>query len=421
MIDKSIDCPPLMRVRQNLPRPRLADVEGEAARQAARLLAGVRPGARIALTAGSRGIHDIVPVLRGVVAAVRQAGAQPLVVAAMGSHGGGTAEGQRQILRELGVTAESLGAEVYAGTDVVKLGVTQSGMTGYCDATAAACDAILLVNRVKMHTLFTEPFGSGLQKMIVVGLGKVPGAEDMHRRGAGLQMANNIAEIAATSLATGKFLGGVAIVENGYEETALLEAVPAARIHERELDLFKLANELMPRLPVGNIDVLIVDEMGKNISGTGMDPNITGRWRLRDVTDPSYPGVKRLVVLRLTPQAEGNAMGVGAADLTTRGLADAIDYRPMYLNALTSGYVERAAVPMALPSEREAIAAALKTSGVTSYAGARVMRIRNTLQIEELWITQNMIAEATAGGRCTVITEPQALQFDADGRIAQHA
>ncbi len=419
MIDAAITCPPLVRVRQNLPRPRLADVEGEAARQAALPLGSVRPGARIAITAGSRGIHDIATVLRGVVKAVRLAGAEPLVVAAMGSHGGGTADGQRHVLRDLGVTPESVGAEVFAGTDVVTLGTTPSGLTAYCDKVAASCDAILLVNRVKMHTLFTEPFGSGLQKMIVVGLGKVPGAEDMHRRGPGLVMARNIAEIAATSLASGKFLGGVAIVENGYEETALLEAVPAARIAERELELFKTANELMPRLPVGNLDVLIVDEMGKNISGTGMDPNITGRWRLRDVSDPSYPGVKRLAVLRLTPQSEGNAMGIGAADITTRALADAIDYRPLYLNALTSTYVERAAVPMAMPSEREAIAAALKTSGVESYAAARVMRIKNTLQIEELWLSENMVAEVTKNGRCTVIGAAQTLEFDANGRIAE--
>ena len=416
MVDIAALCPPLVPVRQNFPAPRLADVEGEAARQVAPLLAGVRPGARIAVTAGSRGITDIVPILRSVVRAVRQAGADPLVVAAMGSHGGGTADGQRKVLHGLGITAESVGAEVYTGTEVVTLGATLSGLTVYLDKAAAACDGILLVNRIKMHTLFTEPFGSGLQKMIVVGLGKVPSAEGMHRRGIGRIMADAIAEIAATALATGRFLGGLAIVENGYDETVILEGISPARIAERELALFEQACALMPRIPVGKIDLLIVEEMGKNISGTGMDVNITGRWRMPGVADPAFPGVKRLVILRLTPQSEGNATGIGQADITTRALFDSIDLPATYLNALTSTFVERVFIPMIMPTEREAIGAALKTAGVDP-AQARVARIKNTLHLDSIWLSTNLVDEAVATGRCEATGPATPLEYDGDGRL----
>jgi antitoxin (DNA-binding transcriptional repressor) of toxin-antitoxin stability system len=417
MIDgAALACPPLVPISQQFPRPRVADIEAEAARQVAPLLASVRPGARIAITAGSRGITDIVPILRSVVRAVRQAGANPLVVATMGSHGGGTAEGQLKVLQGLGITAASVGAEVYAGTEVVTLGTTASGLTVYLDKAAAACDAILLVNRVKMHTLFTEPFGSGLQKMIVVGLGKVPSAEGMHRRGTGRIMASAIAEIAAVALASGKFLGGLAIVENGYDETAILEGMAPARIAERELALFEQARALMPRFPVGKLDLLIVEEMGKNISGTGMDVNITGRWRMPGVADPPFPGVKRLVVLRLTPQSEGNAMGIGQADVVPRSLFESINYQAMYLNVLTSTFVERAFIPMIMPTEREAIGAALKIAGVDP-GQARVMRIHNTMHLDELWLSENLVPEAVATGRCKALGPAKPLEYDGDGKL----
>lgn len=414
MIDP-IPCPPLVHVRQRLPRPRLADVAAEAARQVAPLLASIKPGQRIAITAGSRGIADIVPILRAVVDAVRRAGAQPLIVAAMGSHGGGTSAGQLKVLHGLGISEHSLGAPIHAGVDVVELGRTASGLSAFCDSAAAACDAILVVNRVKIHTLFSEPFGSGLLKMIVVGLGKAAAAERMHRAGTGRVMADAIAEIAAVSLARGRFLGGMAIVENGYEETALLEGVPVPQLMERELALFQQANALMPHLPVDDMDVLIVEEMGKNISGTGMDINITGRWRLPGTPDPARPHTNRLVVLRLTPQSEGNAVGIGHADITTQALVDAIDRRASYLNAFTTGFVERVAIPMYMPTEHEAISAALRTCGVAP-AAARVVRIKNTLQLEDVWLSENVLAVALGNG-CEALGAPQPLAYDGNGRL----
>ena len=355
-----IPCPALMPVRQDLPRPRLGDVEEEAQRRTAPLLASIHPGARVAVTAGSRGINGISAILRGVSRAVRAAGAEPVIVAAMGSHGGGTPEGQRRILQELGITPESTGAPIMTSNDVLDLGRTTSGLTAWLDPIAASCDGILLVNRIKVHTIFREPFGSGLQKMIAIGLGHVPGAEQVHRRGPS-GMAPAIAEVAAAVLATGKVIGGLAIVENGYDETAVLKGVPARRIAEREQALFGEANALMPRLPVDDIDVLIVDEMGKNFSGTGMDVNVTGRWRLPGVADPPTPHIDRLVVLRLSRQSEGNANGIAQADVCTQALVDAVDRHATYLNALTTTFVERVAIPMTMASDQLAISAALKT------------------------------------------------------------
>lgn len=415
MIDAAVACPPLAPVRQRLPRPRVDDVEGEATRQIEPLLARLPRNARVAITAGSRGIRDIAPALRAAARAVRRAGAEPVIIAAMGSHGGGTADGMRKVLAGLNITAETVGAEVHSSVDVATLGTTASGLPALCDARAAQCDGILLVNRVKMHTLFREPIGSGLQKMAVIGLGKVHMAEAIHRRGPS-RMAAAIEEVAAVSLAGGKFLGGLAIVENGYEETALLEGVPVARLAQRERELFQQANALMPGLPVGDMDVLIVEEMGKNISGTGMDVNVTGRWKLPGVLDPERPHATRLVVLRLTPQSEGNATGIGHADITTQALVDTIDRRSTYLNALTTTFVERVSIPMIMSNDREAIAAALATTGVDP-AAARVVRIKNTLHLETVWVSQNLLAEARDEGGCDVVGSAAPLAFAESGAL----
>ncbi len=415
MFGSTVSCPPLVPVRQNLPRPRLRDVEDEAARQVTPLLSRVGAGSRVVITAGSRGINDIVPIVRATVRAVRRAGAEPIVVAAMGSHGGGTAEGQRRVLAGLGVTQEAVGARIVASTDVISLGTTPSGLEAWCDRLAATSDGILVVNRVKQHTLFREPFGSGLQKMIAIGLGKVRGAQGIHRRGhAG--MAAAIAEVAATALATGKILGGLAIVENGYDETAILEGVPPATFIERDMALFDQACMFLPRLPVDELDLLIVEEMGKNYSGTGMDVNVTGRWRLPGIPDPPTPRIKRIVVLRLSPSSEGNANGIGQADVTTQALVDAMDRHATYLNALTTGFVDRVAIPMIMPTEQEAIAAGLRVTGVDP-ATARVARIRNNLHLEEMWLSENLVGEAVATGRCEVAGPPAPLRFSSEGRL----
>ena len=372
-------------------------------------------GKRIAVTVGSRGIRDIVPVLHEIVRRFTAEGAAPLLVASMGSHGGATSEGQRKLLAHLGITAEATGAPIVTDMDVVELGRTSGGIVAYCDRHAAACDGILVVNRIKPHTGFAEPFGSGLLKMLAVGLGKVPGAAQIHRQGPA-RMAQAIEEIARVFLASGKIIGGLAIVENAYDETAEIAAVRPEEMIEQERALFRRALALMPRLPVEDIDVLIVDEMGKNYSGSGMDVNVLGRWRLPDVPEPSSPRIKRIVTLRLSPESEGNAQGVGLADVVTRRLAEAIDPASTYVNTITSTFLQRGFIPITMPTDREAIAAALASLALSDPAQVRIMRIRNTLHLDELWVSESLLPELR-GRPGVTIGEAAPLTFTPDGTL----
>lgn len=408
----------MVRVRQRFPRPRVEDVGGAVRRALDQLgLADrVRPGQRVAVTAGSRGIRDIVPVLRAVVEGIRAAGGDPFLVGAMGSHGGGTEEGQRRLLAHLGITPEAVGAPLVTAMETVELGRTPSGLVAYCDRTAASCEWILAVNRIKPHTGFSQPFGSGLMKMLAVGLGKAPGAAQIHRQGAGEPMARSIREVAAQIIGTGRVLGGVAIIENAYDETARIVGVGADRILDDEPTLFEEARSLMPRLPVDVMDLLIVEEMGKNFSGTGMDVNVIGRWRIAGVPEPERPRAARIVVLRLSEASEGNAQGIGLADFTTRSLVDRIDFAATYLNCLVSTYVQRAMIPMVLPTDREAILAALGSLGLEAAQEARIVRIPNTLHLEDVWVSEPLLPELHRG-EAVVVGGPEPMRFDPGGRL----
>lgn len=407
--------PPMARVRQTFPRPRVADPAGEARRQVGALLEGrLRPGAEVAITAGSRGIAGIAAILAACADAVRAAGGRPFFVSAMGSHGGGTAEGQRAVLAELGLTEESLGAPLRVGTETVVLGRTASGFEVHCDRHAAAAAAILVVNRVKAHTAFHGPNESGLLKMMAIGLGKVPGATAIHRLGP-VAMAKTVPEAAEFMRARLPVIGGLAIVENGYEETALLRAVPSERMAAEERELLRLAKSLMPGLPVRGADLLIVDQMGKNFSGTGMDVNVHGRWGSAGGGEPPDPDIARLVVLDLSPGSHGNANGVGLADITTARLAARIDLAATYLNSITTGFLDRAKIPMVMADDRSAIAAALRTLGDPDPAAVRALRIRNTLHLEELWCSPAVLPLLPA--HCAVDEPPRPMSFDASGRL----
>ncbi len=406
--------PPLAPVRVRFPRPRVEDVPRAVREELDRLPAGDLRGRRVAVTAGSRGIARIPDILRAAVGWLRDRGAEPVVVAAMGSHGGATAQGQRALLGHLGVTEASVGAPLSCEMAVVEVGRTPEGLVAYCDAVAARCDALLVVNRIKPHTAFAGPFGSGLMKMLAVGLGKAPGAAQIHRQGPD-RMAAAIESLAAVVLSRLRVLGGLAVVENAYDEVALLEAVPADRIPRRERELFVQARELMPRLPVDDLDVLIVDRMGKDISGTGMDVNVIGRWRLAGVPEPPSPRIRRIVCLRLSRASEGNAQGVGLADVVTRRLVEALDPVATYANALTSTYLERAFVPVVMPTDRDAVAAAL-ASLATDPARARVARIRSTAHLQTLWLSAAVLPELR--GRPDVdVGEPAPLAFADDGTL----
>ncbi|HET6781816.1 MAG TPA: lactate racemase domain-containing protein [bacterium] len=411
--------PRMAKVRVTFPRPRIADIAGEVRTELDSLRLPDLKRKRIAVTAGSRGIRNIASVLTAALAWLRERGAEPVVVAAMGSHGGATAEGQRSLLAHLGITEESVGAPIRSEMEVVELGRSPDGLTAFCDRVAASCDGILVVNRIKPHTGFAEPLGSGIMKMLAVGLGKAPGAAQIHRQGSA-QMAAAIEAIASVMLATGKVLGGLAIMENAYDETAVIRALAPGELSRRERELFIEAKRLMPRLPVDVLDLLIVDEIGKNISGSGMDVNVIGRWRLPDVPEPPTPRITRIVALRLTPESEGNAQGVGLADVVTRRLVDEIDPVATYVNSIVSTFIERAFIPLTMSSDRDAILAALASLSLAEPARARVARIRNTLHLEDLWLSESLLKDVAS--RSGVDIEPaRDLTFTVEGDLTDLA
>jgi hypothetical protein len=378
-------------------------------------LAGRVRGRRIAVTAGSRGIRDVVAVLRAAVAHLRRCGADPIVVAAMGSHGGGTEAGQRRILTHLGITDDAVGAPISTAMSTEVVGRAANGLVAYCDRVAAACDGILVVNRIKPHTAFFDPFGSGLMKMLGVGLGKVEGASQIHRQGPE-SLADAIRAIAQVHLDRGAVIGGIAIVENSYDETAAIDAVPPEQLIGRELILFQQARSLLPRLPVDDLDVLVVDEVGKNFAGTGMDVNVVGRVRVTGLPELQAPRIRRIVALRLSKASEGNAQGIGLADLVTQRLVDAMDRRATYLNTITSTFLQRGFIPVTLPSDREAIATAFDTLGIDVPESAAVMRIPNTLHLERV-LASRPVADTVRGQPDVEVGEPVAWSFAADGNL----
>jgi hypothetical protein len=410
--------PRMVRVTQRFRRPRVEDVPAGVRAELRRLdlRARIRPGARIAITAGSRGIRDSVPILQAAVDEVRAAGGDPLLIAAMGSHGGGTAEGQRQLLAHLGMTPESMGAPLVTSMETVELGRTPRGFVAYCDRVAAGCDGILAVNRIKPHTGFSRPFGSGLMKMLAVGLGKAAGAAQIHQQGPA-EMAGAIQEIAECVIGTGRVVGGLAILENAYDETARIAGIPPEHITKAEVELFPEACALMPRLPVNEMDLLIVEEVGKNFSGTGMDVNVIGRWRIAGLAEPASPHAERIVALRLSDPSGGNAQGIGLADFTTRALVDRIDFTATYLNCIVSTYVQRGMIPMVLSTERDAILAALGSLGLADPLGARIVRVPNTLHLEDVWVSEPLLRDLERQPHIAEVGVPEAMRFDERGRL----
>jgi len=404
-------------VRDTLEVPALADVTAAARSALAPVLAraGLRAGARVAVTAGSRGVARIDAILRGACEAVRAAGGEPFVVAAMGSHGGGTGEGQRAMLEHLGVTERSVGAPIQSAMDVVEVGTTAAhGIAVTCDARAARADAIVIVGRVKPHTDFTGTIESGLLKMTAIGLGKAIGAARYHAEFARHGYEPIIREVAALMFERTPVVAGLAIVEDNRGGTHALEAFATPDIVSGEERLLVRARELMPRLPFGALDLLIVDRMGKNYSGTGMDTNVTGRavdGRTQKVVEPV---VNRLFVRELSPESDGNATGIGLADFCTRRLADAIDWDATYLNALTAAHPAGARLPVVCANDRDAIRHALNAAGVADERHARVARILDTLHIETMAVSGAALAAMDGGDRYVTDTETDALTVDGD-------
>ncbi|WP_202820020.1 lactate racemase domain-containing protein [Calderihabitans maritimus] len=409
--------PSFVKVKQILPRPKVEDIEVEVARELEKINLPeiVKPGHMIAVTAGSRGIANIDRILKSVCQKIKEAGGRPFLVAAMGSHGGGTAEGQRKILSKLGIREENLGVPVLVSDQVVQLGCTSSGFPVYCAREAVEADGLVVVNRVKPHTAFRGENESGLLKMMAVGLGRVPGATVVHRLGPG-EMARTIPEIAREMLTRLPVLFGLAIVENGYEETAIIKAIRPEQFQEEEKKLLQEARKLLPQLPVNSLDLLIVKEMGKNFSGTGMDTNVIGRWRVFGIPEPDVPHIRRIVVLDLSPQSHGNATGIGLADFTTRRLVKKINFEATYLNCLTTGFVQRAMLPMVFESDREAIDVAVRSLHMDA-GQVRALLIDNTLHLQELYASETLLPELAERADLRVEKEAFPLRFSTTGEL----
>lgn len=408
--------PKVVKIEQSFPRPRVEDIEEAIREECAKqeVSSRVEPGMEVAITAGSRGIANIDLILAALVKELKEMGARPFVVPAMGSHGGATAEGQVEVLESLGVTEESVGAPIRSSMEVVELGETERGVSVYMDKVASEADGVIVCGRIKLHTDFRSDLESGLLKMASIGLGKHEQALALHAYGV-QGIRDYMVEAAEEILASGKVLFGVGIVENAYEETAIIEAIPPQNIVEREKALLEESAKSMPKLPVSDIDVLFVDELGKDYSGTGMDTNVIGRFRILDVEEPEEPSARYVVVSDVSDGSHGNALGVGLADLTTSRLYEKIDHEAMNQNVITSTFLERAKVPMVLGNDQEALEVAMRCNWGVPPEDTRFVRIQNTLDLRHVYLSENLLEEALQSGNVALVEEAREMRFDAEG------
>jgi hypothetical protein len=380
------------------------------------LRAKVAPGNRIAITAGSRGIGGFVDLLTGIADAVRAAGGEPFLIPAMGSHGGASAEGQTEILRRLGVTGDSIGADIHATMETVSLGAAPNGAIAHVDSRAASADGIIVLGRTKTHPESAGELASGLLKMCTVGLGKQVGAQQAHSHG----LWDSVRQVPKLQLAKSKILFGVAVVENGYRQPVVIEAVPGNydAFLEADIRLLRIAKTHLAKIPFDELDLLVVDELGKNISGAGMDPNIIGHRERNATPSPDY---RRLAVLSLTYPSLGNALGIGMADFTTERCVRDIDPEVTCMNLLTAtepgGNTREGAIPIAYASDRDALEVAL----FSSLAGPepRVCRIRNTASLSRLWVSEALLSEVRANTRLAIESPPAPFAFDEKGNLIE--
>lgn len=412
-----IELPRMVHVRQKFKTQKVASVSQTVAEQfkRAEVRAGIKPGMRIALGVGSRGIANIAECVKQVVAELKTLGAEPFVFPAMGSHGGATAEGQRQVLEDYGVVESYVGCPIRSSLEVVELGQVD-GMPVYMDKLASEADGFAFVCRIKPHTNFRAPIESGIVKMMTIGMGKITGATELHTYGMD-SFGELLPKAARFIMSKKRFLFGVGMVENAADETALIEAVPAEQLWEREPVLQAKAKEMMARLYFDEVDVLIIETMGKNISGSGFDPNITGR-NSRFIEWNMKPLVKKIAVLGLTPETHGNATGLGLADVITMRLYKELDITKTYTNVIASTYLDGAVIPMIMNTDEDAIRLAVKTVVRVKPEDCRIVRIRNTLELVDIQVSEPLMAQVRANPSLfEVVGEPQPLKFDARGVI----
>jgi len=420
---RDVQFPRMLRARQILPASPTLDLARVLSDEFQRtgLLAPLASGARVAVAVGSRGISQQSRILRAVIDCLRQAQLEPFIVPAMGSHGGATAEGQLRLLADYGMTPDSLGVPFEADMTADLVGSTDDGTSVFTSRAARQGAAILLVNRVKPHTDFGGTIGSGLLKMAVVGLGKHAGALAFHRTAQRIGHIHALESMARVALTRSRILGGVAILEDQRHQTARLEVVPGSELESAEPRLAAEAGRLMPRLPLAEMDVLVVDRIGKNLSGTGMDPNVIGRmihgYSLIENELPANPRIRRIIVRDLTPESHGNATGIGMADFTTTRLVEALDPVATYTNALTALSLQGSKIPIHFATDRETLAAALFSLGRDNTREATVVRIADTLSLEDVQVSEACRPAIT--DPVWHLLEPSApMTFDSAGNLA---
>ena len=416
--------PRMVRIRQNFPVLPPLDVRSTLAREFEPIRARVKPGARIAVAVGSRGIANLETIVATVIALLKEAGAAPFIIPAMGSHGGATPEGQAGVLATYGITEQSMGAPVRASLEVRQIGVSEHGVPVFCSVEAMQADGVVVINRVKPHTDFVGEMGSGLLKMCVVGLGKRVGAATMHGAAMRIGYEPAIRGLARVIEREAPLLCGVAILEDQFHRTARLAVVPRGEFEPAELRLFAEARRLMPLLPFEEIDLLIVDRLGKNVSGAGMDPNVIGRGVHGYTSELGRGGrrapfIRRIFLRDLTPETHGNAIGLGMADVTTTRVVRAMDLRKTYINALTSLTPQSAKIPIHFDTDREALELTLESLALEDVGTARVVRIPNTLEVEILDVSESLLGDVRSRADLVVVGEPQDLAFDAAGNLPE--
>jgi len=411
-------------VRQHFPKSPPLDVRAVLQQQFASIQSRIKPGASIAVAVGSRGITNLEKIVGAVLESLNAAGAKPFIVPAMGSHGGAAPERQKQLLAEYGITEARFHVPINAAMEVERVGATEGGAEVFFSVAALRCDGIVLINRVKPHTDFSsDSLGSGVLKMSVIGLGKRIGAANFHLSATRFGYEHVLRSSARIILRSAPVLAGVAVVENQFHETATLAVMRPEEFETREAELFRESKRLMPKLPFDDIDLLIVDRLGKNISGAGMDPNITGRWvhgysSMLGQPNQSGPTVRRLFVRDLTPETHGNAIGVGLADLTTSRLVRAMDQNVTYVNALTSLTPNCAKIPIHFETDQEAITRALDSLALRDSRQAKIIRIADTLSLDRVEVSE-AYAEAVRQRRdLEALAAPKETAFDQNGNLA---
>jgi hypothetical protein len=412
--------PQVALIRQTAPQPVVADVAAEARRSwlESKVTGRIRRGMRVAVGVGSRGIANLSLLVRATLDAVRDLGGQPFVVAAMGSHGGATAAGQRELLGEYGISEQALGVPVKTDMTAVQLGTNSWGEPVWWDRNALDADAVLTVSRIKPHTDFRGPIESGIVKMLVIGLGKRDGASQHHRWGLrGLR--DMIPETAKVILAKTPFVGGLAVLENANEQTARMQVVAADELLAVEPRLLEEARGLMARLPFDKLDLLVIGEAGKNYSGAGIDPNVIGRLLIEGAAEPESPRITRICLLDLSPESHGNGTGVGLADLTTERYLTAIDLIPFRMNNLTACFLWRSKLPIAFPGDRECIETGVATCWQPDFQAVRMALIPNTLELGALWVSPPLVEEAHSRPHLEVASGLRSLPFDNNGNLRQ--